>query len=154
MSDFGRLFCASAVLVSVMAGCSPQAATEPSTAMPAAIATAMAEQEAAWNAGSLETFMSAGYWQDERLMFIGSRGVTHGFAPVLNNYLNSYPDGASRGHLTFENVEWVPLGNDHGLLVGKWALDRDEPLDDLSGHYSLVWKRLPEGWRIIADHSS
>lgn len=155
MSDFRLFHLLLALLVAVFSSCTQQStAPQPSASMPEAIVAAMAAQEEAWNAGSIEDFMSAGYWQNERLMFIGSRGITFGFAPVLENYLKSYPDGASRGRLTFENLEWMPLGNDHGLLVGKWALDRDEPLEDVAGHYSLVWKRMAEGWRIIADHSS
>lgn len=142
--------------VALLCGCArPTPAEAPASEdVPAAIAAAMAAQEDAWNAGSIATFMSAGYWQDERLMFVGSRGLTYGYEPVLANYLKSYPDGAARGQLDFENLEWVPMGSDFGLLVGKWALDRDEPLEDVSGHYSLIWKRFPEGWRIIADHSS
>ena len=122
--------------------------------LPAEIAMTMERQQVAWNSGSIGDFMAEAYWEDEALMFIGSRGITYGYAPVLENYLQAYPDGAARGVLAFENLEWRPLGAEFGFLVGKWSLDREAPLEDLSGHYSLVWRRFPSGWRIVADHSS
>lgn len=135
--------------------CNPAAETpEVANKLPEEISLAMERQQVAWNSGSIADFMAEAYWEDERLMFIGSRGITFGFAPVLENYLDAYPDGAARGVLTFENLEWRPLGAEFGLLVGKWSLEREAPLEDLSGHYSLVWRRLPAGWRIVADHSS
>ena len=120
--------------------------------IPEVIAAAMETQVIAWNEGDIDAFMSAGYLQDDRLLFVGSRGLTYGYDVVLENYRNAYPDGAARGVLAFENLEWVPLGSRHGLVVGKWTIERAE--GDLSGHYSLVWELGSEGWRIIADHSS
>lgn len=152
------LLVASSIFLAAFVGCSEPAEQSTTvrvkTGLPEEINEAMKLQEKAWNDGDMDGFMSLAYWQNDSLMFIGSKGVTYGYDQVLNNYHTSYPDGASKGKLTFENLEWIEIGEEHGFLIGKWSIDREEPAEDISGHYSLVWKRFPEGWRIIADHSS
>ena len=144
---------AALVLAAFLWGCAATEPRRPSSVLPQEIAAAMEQQVDAWNDGDMEGFMSAGYLQDDSLLFIGSRGLTFGYEVVLANYEKAYPDGAARGHLTFEQVRWIPLGAEHGFVVGKWSIEREEG-ESLSGHYSLVWGLTPQGWRIIADHSS
>lgn len=153
----------------LVVGCrSPEAkvAEETSLAMPpddipAQIEERMAAQEQAWSRGDVEAFMSLAYWPSDSLLFLGSRGLTRGYQTTLANYRKGYPSGAAMGTLTFENLTWKRLSIDTGYLVGKWQLQRglDESgveLEDLAGHYSLVWRWFGEesGWLIIADHSS
>jgi len=125
----------------------------PQEDIPVPISEAMAQQESAWNKGDIPGFMEAAYWQDTSLVFIGSRGITRGYNQTLENYLRSYPDAESMGTLAFENIQWLPMGSEHGLLIGKWNLFRTA--DTLSGHYTLGWRLQADGrWVIIADHSS
>jgi hypothetical protein len=58
------------------------------------------------------------------------------------------------GTLMFELLEWKTLGARHGLLIGEWHLQRNGALEDLSGHFSLIWEKRDSRWMIIADHSS
>jgi hypothetical protein len=141
------------VLAAFLWGCASTEPHRPSSELPLEIATAMERQVEAWNRGDMEGFMSAGYLQDDSLLFIGSRGLTFGYDVVLANYERAYPDGASRGHLAFEQLRWIPLGAEHGFVVGKWSIERQQG-ESIGGHYSLVWALTPQGWRIIADHSS
>lgn len=134
-------------------GCSAPVPSPPSASLPLEIQEAMDEQVRAWNAGDIEGFMSAGYLQDDSLLFIGSRGLTFGYDVVLANYERAYPDGNARGVLSFEQLRWIPLGAEHGFVVGKWSIDRPDG-EAIGGHYSLVWAMTSKGWRIIADHSS
>jgi ketosteroid isomerase-like protein len=108
-------------------------------------------QEDAWNSYQLEDFMSC-YWENDSLCFIGKSGLNRGWQKTLDNYKKSYPDTAAMGHLKFENIEFLPLSPAHAYVIGKWSLFRVE--DTLSGHYSLLWQKKQEGWKIIADHSS
>lgn len=145
------------VFAFTLAACSqlaPDSPTDTKGLMPREIAVAMAGQVDAWNRGDIAAFMELGYAPSDTLLFIGSKGLTHGYEVVLANYLQAYPDGAARGRLAFENLEWIQLGDRFGLVVGKWSIEREGEEVDPSGHYSLVWEHLPQGWRIIADHSS
>lgn len=111
----------------------------------------MADQEAAWSRGDLEGFM-AGYWQSDSLRFIGSKGVSYGWKTTLSNYKKSYPDRESMGELTFTVISIEMLSKRSAFVVGKWHLTRK--IGDLSGHYTLLWKKIGGKWYIVTDHSS
>ena len=116
--------------------------------MPIEVAKVMQRQQDAWNNGDIPRFME-GYWESDSLMFIGSRGLSYSYNQTLSNYLNSYPNSESMGHLEFTNESWVQLAPNCGLLVGRWHLS-----ESAHGLYSLVWRQLDGKWVIIADHSS
>lgn len=111
----------------------------------------MHEQEIAWNAGDLEGFM-AGYWHSDSLRFIGSRGLTYGWQQTLDNYKKSYPNKEAMGTLTFTILSVEFLSRKSAFVIGQWHLKRTK--DELSGHYTLLWKKLKGKWVIVADHSS
>jgi ketosteroid isomerase-like protein len=116
------------------------------------IKSIMQDQEIAWNKGDLDAFM-LGYWKSDSLMFVGSKGPTCGWQQTLDNYKKGYPNPQAMGQLQFTNLELLPLEKDHYLVVGKWHLERTD-IENLEGHYSLVWRRINGRWVIIADHSS
>lgn len=111
----------------------------------------MAKQEAAWNRGDLEAFMG-GYWNSDSLKFIGSRGLTYGWQQTLDNYKKGYPDPDAMGKLKFTIISVEKLSGKSAYVIGKWHLARKA--GDLSGHYTLLWKKIKGTWVIVADHSS
>ncbi len=108
-------------------------------------------QESAWNRGDIPAYMK-GYWNSDSLLFIGSKGPTYGYQKTLLNYLKSYPTTEKMGQLTFDFVKIEILSNSQAFVVGKWHLKRTE--DDLSGHFTLLWKKINGEWKIVVDHSS
>jgi hypothetical protein len=112
----------------------------------------MSAQVSAWNRGELDQYM-IGYWPSDSLKFIGSRGLTYGYSTTLANYKKSYPDRAAMGILKFNLISVEILSPDAAHVVGKWALARPEK-GDLSGHFTLLWRKFGEKWVIVADHSS
>jgi len=116
-----------------------------------AIRQLLERQTTAWNRGDVEGFMQT-YWQSDSLMFIGKSGVVWGWQQTLNNYKKGYPDTAAMGKLTFDIIQVKPLSPDHYFVVGKWMLKRS--IGDLSGHYTLLLRRIRGQWKIVADHSS
>jgi ketosteroid isomerase-like protein len=116
------------------------------------IAEIMHNQQNAWNDGDLVSFMN-GYWESDSLVFLGKSGVNNGWQKTLENYQMSYPNIEAMGQLQFSNLSYKPLGHMHYLVIGKWYLTRDS-LEDLSGHYSLIWEKINGKWVIITDHSS
>ena len=118
-----------------------------------AIRAAMQTQMDAWNAGDIEKFMST-YWQNDSLMFIGKSGVTYGWTNTLNNYKKGYPDREAMGILSFDIIQVKRLSPEYYYVTGKWHLARKEAKGDLSGHYTLLFKKIKNQWLIISDHSS
>jgi ketosteroid isomerase-like protein len=108
-------------------------------------------QTEAWNRGDVEGFMQT-YWKSDSLMFIGKKGVVRGWQQTLDNYKKGYPDTAAMGQLSFDIVEVKHLSKEYAFVVGKWMLKRS--IGDVSGHYTLLLRRMKGQWKIVADHSS
>lgn len=117
----------------------------------AAIRRLLTLQTEAWNRGNIEAFMQT-YWKSNSLMFIGSKGVVRGWQQTLDNYRKGYPDTAAMGKLSFDILEVKPLSKEYAFVVGKWMLQRS--IGDLSGHYTLLLRKIRGQWKIVADHSS
>lgn len=116
-----------------------------------AIRKVLQDQQAAWNRGDVDAFLT-GYWHSPELTFSGSSGVSRGWDGVLARYKKNYPDRAAMGQLDFSDLEFHFLGSDTALMLGRWHLKREG--GDVGGVFSLVWQRFPEGWKIIHDHTS
>ena len=108
----------------------------------------------AWNRGDLEAYMSAGYWNSPELTFYSGGNATKGYDATLEHYKKSYQaEGATMGHLEFYGLETVTLGEEAQLARGHWKLTFEKK-PALGGVFSVVLKRLPQGWRIVHDHTS
>lgn len=116
-----------------------------------AIRRILNDQTEAWNSGNIENFMR-GYWKNDSLMFIGKSGVTRGWKTTWENYKKNYPDTTAMGKLSFYLVQVKQLCPEYFYVVGKWHLKRT--IGDLSGHYTLLLKKIKNQWFIISDHSS
>jgi ketosteroid isomerase-like protein len=61
------------------------------------------------------------------------------------------------GKLTFANLEISLLSSDAALVFGKWELTREQdksPQDRPQGLFTLTFRKMPQGWKIIHDHTS
>lgn len=115
------------------------------------IRATLAQQTVFWNKGDIDGFMK-GYWNSDSLMFVGKSGVTYGYQRTLQNYKKNYPDADNMGQLTFNILKVQPLSADTYFVLGKWALKRT--VGDVSGHYTLLFKKINGEWLIVVDHSS
>jgi len=119
-----------------------------------AIEAVIRAQEAAWNRGDLEGFMSEGYLKSPELTFFTDEGVTRGYDTVLEHYRKRYHEGGREmGRLTFSDLETFNYGPDSGLVRGRWRLEFLDKTES-GGLFSLILRRTSEGWRIVHDHTS
>ena len=124
----------------------------PATAAdPGPIRSLLAGQAAAWNRGDINGFMQ-GYARSPKTTFVAGDEVTRGWQTVRDRYARKYPSRAKMGTLTFSGLEITPLGRDTAMVLGNWSLRRkgDRPY----GKFTLLFRHLPEGWRIVLDHTS
>lgn len=117
----------------------------------AAITAVLNAQVAAWNRGEVDAFLE-GYWRSSEVSFAGASGFTKGWEAVRDRYKKNYADHAAMGTLDFSGLEFRFLARDAALVLGHWHLKREK--GDVGGVFSLVWRRFPEGWRIVHDHTS
>lgn len=108
-------------------------------------------QVEAWNRGDIEGFMR-GYWQSPETVFVSGDTVTRGWQTVLDRYKKGYDSREKMGVLTFSELEIKPLGKDSAMVLGRWQLQRTQ--DSPHGRFTLLFRRLREGWRIVLDHTS
>lgn len=111
----------------------------------------MTEQQTAWNNGNIDGYMQ-GYWKNDSLLFIGSKGPTYGWQKTLDNYKKSYPNKEKMGILEFSDVQVKMLGKKHAYVFGKWKLVRTN--DSPNGIYTLIFQKFKNGWKIISDHTN
>ena len=117
----------------------------------AEIQSVLTAQQDAWNRGDIDAFMN-GYARSASTVFVSRDEVERGWETVRDRYRVKYSDRAKMGALSFSDTEVTMLSPDAAVVLGGWKLKRatDEP----HGRFTLIFKRLPEGWRIVHDHTS
>jgi len=120
-------------------------------------------QQDAWNRGDIDGFMT-GYARGLRqsgsdrrsgsdsTTFVSEDTITRGWQTVRDRYKKKYSDREKMGTLTFSDLEIISLSRDAAIALGRWKLKRAK--DTPHGRFTLIFRRLPEGWRIVHDHTS
>jgi ketosteroid isomerase-like protein len=124
----------------------------PLAAQVAPVQQVLQQQQAAWNHGDLEGFMS-GYWNSPELTFFGAE-KTAGWQATLERYRKRYQTGGREmGKLEFSDLQIVALGPDSAFVRGSWKLSMSDGKTP-HGLFTLIFRRFPDGWKIVHDHSS
>jgi beta-aspartyl-peptidase (threonine type) len=117
-----------------------------------AIRQVLEQQVAAWNKGDLEAFL-AGYWNSPQLTFSSGKQMLHGWQATLDRYKKRYQsEGHEMGKLSFSNLQVEVLSPESAFVRGQWELVTSK--ETLGGLFTLIFKKMPDGWRIIHDHTS
>ena len=118
---------------------------------PAEIRAVMTAQVAAWNRGDIDGFM-AGYLRSASTEFVSGDKITRGWQTVRDNYRKKYDSREKMGTLKFSEIKVTPLASDAAIVLGRWQLVRQK--DKPHGTFTLLFRRMPAGWRIVHDHTS
>lgn len=119
----------------------------------AAIEHVLATQQDAWNRQDLDAFM-AGYWNSPDLTFFSGASIASGWQGALDRYRKTYQGaGKEMGKLEFSDLRIEPLNNDSAFVRGAWHLTMSDGKTP-HGLFTLIFRRFPDGWKIIHDHTS
>jgi len=146
-----RLKMSSTALLLLISACasSPSRAGDPA----AEVRAVWNAQVAAWNRGDLDSFMT-GYWNSPDVVFFSNKAETRGWQQTLERYRATYKaEGRQMGMLDFPKLEFKVLGPEAVLARGQWRLMMPDGKES-TGMTSVTFQKLPEGWRIVHDHSS
>jgi ketosteroid isomerase-like protein len=125
----------------------------------AAIRAIMDAQVAAWNRADIPDFMRS-YEDSPDTTFIGVT-LRKGYGPILERYKANYTTKEQMGALSFSDLDIRLLpcscgSVEYAVVTGKFHLERsakgEAKKDD--GIFSLVWRKGPQGWKILLDHTS
>jgi len=116
-----------------------------------AIRAVLDTQVAAWNRGDIQGFMD-GYARSDDIVFISGDSLTHGWQTVLDRYKKGYDTREKMGTLLFSELAITVIGKDAAVATGRWQLTREKDMP--RGRFTLIFRRRPEGWRIVHDHTS
>jgi ketosteroid isomerase-like protein len=155
-SPFVRSFTPFRMTTRTVLGCFLVATTVGSTSISAQspqseIGAVLKMQQEAWNRGDIDAFMN-GYWRSEETVFVSGDEVTRGWQKVLDRYKKKYSDREKMGTLAFSDLEITPLSADSAVALGAWKLKRAQ--DQPHGRFTLIFRRFPDGWKIVHDHTS
>ncbi|HTV60830.1 MAG TPA: DUF4440 domain-containing protein [Verrucomicrobiae bacterium] len=123
----------------------------PEAKQEAEIRAVLDAQTAAWNQGDISGFMS-GYWKSDETIFVGANGVLRGWQTLLGRYEREFPNREAMGKLSFSNLEVHSECREAAYAIGEYHVQRTG--GELSGIFTLEFRKFPEGWRIVMDHST
>jgi ketosteroid isomerase-like protein len=113
----------------------------------------LVSQVEAWNHGDLQGFMQ-GYWHSPDLTFFSGATVTKGWEPTLSRYRQRYQaEGKEMGKLEFQDLNIDLLSRRSAVVTGRWQLTMSDGKQP-HGLFTLIFNRMPNGWRIVHDHTS
>ena len=115
------------------------------------IKTVLTTQAEAWNKGDIEGYMQ-GYVKSDSLLFTSGGKIQRGWNATFEKYKKSYDSKAKMGTLVFTQIEVHILSEESAWVFGHWELTREN--DHPEGVFTLVFKKFPEGWKIVHDHTS
>ncbi len=147
------------LLAAVLPALSQTSKDDPKSAVEHVLLT----QQDAWNHHDLDAFMT-GYWNSPELTFFSGAKESKGWQATLDRYRATYTSaGKEMGHLEFSELQIEPLGPDAAFVRGVWQLtmsDGKTPDGKTSEHktphgrFTLIFRKFPDGWKIIHDHTS
>ena len=118
-----------------------------------AIRAVLDTQVAAWNRGDLEGYMG-GYWRSPDLEFYSGTTITKGWDATLERYKKRYQSsGNEMGRLDFADLDVHANPSGVAWVSGKWHLKMKDG-SERGGLFTLIFHKMPEGWKIIHDHTS
>jgi uncharacterized protein (TIGR02246 family) len=141
------------LLLSIISSLAISGVAQNGDAEPAAIRKVIEAQQAAWNRQDLEGFMS-GYWNSPALTFFSGAHESQGWQAALDRYKKTYQGaGHEMGKLEFSNLRIEMLGPDSAFVRGEFHLTMPDGKTP-HGLFTLIFRKFPEGWKIIHDHSA
>jgi beta-aspartyl-peptidase (threonine type) len=124
-----------------------------SDAAKSAVENVLHAQQDAWNRHDLNGFM-AGYWNSPDLTFFSDDKETSGWQATLDRYIARYNSpGHEMGKLDFSDLRVETLGPEAAFVRGSWHLTMSDGKTP-HGRFTLIFRKFPEGLKIIHDHTS
>jgi ketosteroid isomerase-like protein len=139
------------ILMSVITTAGSQSA--PNSGAKSEVEHVLRTQQEAWNRHDLEGFMT-GYWNSPELTFFSRAKENNGWQAAMDRYRAAYAGpGKEMGKLEFSGLRIEMLAADSAFVRGTWLLTMSDGKTP-HGLFTLVFRKFPDGWKIVHDHTS
>jgi len=118
-----------------------------------AIRAVLKQQQADWNKGDLDAFLD-GYWKSPKVVFQSGGNRYDGWEAMRDRYRKRYKaEGKAMGEVSFSAIDIEMLSPEAALVRGAWRLTMPDGAKP-GGLFTLIFRKFPEGWKIVHDHTS
>lgn len=131
----------------------PPDAARADRALEERVRAVLARSAAGWNRGDLAAFMEP-YREAPTTTYVGGSGLRVGYGAIRQRYAPLFEAGARRDSLRFEDLRVRRLAGDVAVGTARWILYRRGDDVTETGPFTLVLRRVGDGWKIVHDHSS
>ncbi len=106
--------------------------------------------------GIAETYKGfmVGYHDSPKLRFASNNSVFHGYQGAYDSYKNSFADKSKMSQLAFSELDIQILSADSAMVFGRFTNTFSDDRKPKTGLFTLIMKKMSQGWRIVRDHSS
>jgi uncharacterized protein (TIGR02246 family) len=105
----------------------------------------------AWNRHDIDGYLDT-FWRSENLVIVVEGENIRGWDLLSKAYHTGYPNLEEMGKMTLDRVQVQVLAPDIGFALAWFTAVF--PKKKEFGTATMIFKRLPEGWRIAIAHSS
>ncbi|MBV8212583.1 MAG: DUF3225 domain-containing protein [Verrucomicrobia bacterium] len=105
----------------------------------------------AWNKHDIDAYVD-GYWRSDDLVIVVEGENIRGWNLLNKAYHVGYPNREEMGTLMLDRAQIQMLAPDIGFVL-TW-FTAIFPKKKQFGTDTMVFKKLPEGWRVAVSHSS
>jgi uncharacterized protein (TIGR02246 family) len=110
-------------------------------------------QEAAWNNGDLDAYLSHYKDAPDTQAVLGT--PTRGLANIRLAFRANFPNRDVMGTLQQDNIEVRALGENFALATGNYHLTRPKKAGgDASGGFTEILEKTPTGWQVIFSETT
>ena len=135
-----------------LADATPEAATAESQAQDYQAAYSLVVQmDDAWNAHDLEGYLKV-FWNSPDLVVICEGEQVKGWAELSAAYHRGFPDLNQMGSEIPNRIQVQMVAPGIALVVDWWTVIF--PTRQVTGSSTFVVRNLPEGWRVVAGHTT
>jgi uncharacterized protein (TIGR02246 family) len=110
-------------------------------------------QEAAWNRGDLDAYISHYKDAPDTQAILGT--PVRGLQNIRLAFRANFPNNDAMGNLQQEAIDVRALGDDFALATGNYHLTRSRKAGgDLTGGFTEILEKTPTGWQVIFSEST
>jgi len=110
-------------------------------------------QEAAWNRGDLDGFLSRFKDDPDTQVVLGVRA--RGMTTIRNAFHTNYPNREAMGAIEYTDIEARELGENFCLATGRYRVERSKKAGGAAeGNFTEVFQKTAQGWQVIFSETT